>query len=245
MNALRAFAKALRYFSIVPVGAAAPPDAFALGFLPLVGALVGAAAGLAGYAVFAWLHVGWWFVVAWVLAIAFTGAIHLDGFLDACDGLFASVSPARRLEIMRDPHHGTFAIAGMAALSALWLSALASIAPAWLPLAMAFAACTARVAALSNAWVFPYARANGHAAAFAARPNPILAGICLAFAEVLAWWLTPAAMGIPPLAIAGALLAGWWSSRRLGGGLTGDVYGAIVASGETVVLLSLAVLVAR
>jgi hypothetical protein len=42
--------------------------------------------------------------VALVLAlwVILTGALHLDGFLDACDGLLGGFTPESRLEIMRD-----------------------------------------------------------------------------------------------------------------------------------------------
>jgi adenosylcobinamide-GDP ribazoletransferase len=52
--------------------------------------------------------------VGFVLAIwvIISGVIHLDGFLDACDGLFGGSSPEERLEIMRDKRLGSFAFAG-------------------------------------------------------------------------------------------------------------------------------------
>src|SRR5262245_48220028 len=48
-------------------------------------------------------------LVAWV---ALTGGLHLDGLADSCDGLFATVTPERRLEIMRDPRAGSWAVIG-------------------------------------------------------------------------------------------------------------------------------------
>lgn len=36
------------------------------------------------------------------------GGFHLDGLVDSADGLFALASPARRLEILKDPRLGTF-----------------------------------------------------------------------------------------------------------------------------------------
>jgi adenosylcobinamide-GDP ribazoletransferase len=48
-------------------------------------------------------------LTAWVLL---TGALHLDGFCDLCDGLFGGETPEDRLEIMKDPRRGTFAVVG-------------------------------------------------------------------------------------------------------------------------------------
>ena len=43
-------------------------------------------------------------VILVVAMIALTRALHLDGFMDCCDGLLGSFDRVRRLEIMRDPH---------------------------------------------------------------------------------------------------------------------------------------------
>ena len=146
MNLLRALAASFSYFSILPIRHSddAPGDN-AIAFLPLVGLVVGGLSGLGAYGV-------WLFtqspiaaaIVAWMLSIALSGAIHIDGFLDCCDGLLAMVSPQRRLEIMRDPHHGTYAIAGMAMFSVLWLYTLAHIPPSVMPAILALTGCVAR-----------------------------------------------------------------------------------------------------
>ncbi len=48
-----------------------------------------------------------------VAAVALSGALHLDGLIDTCDGVFATATPERRLEIMRDSRVGSYgALAG-------------------------------------------------------------------------------------------------------------------------------------
>ena len=49
-------------------------------------------------------------VTLWALL---TGGLHLDGLADCFDGLTASVSRERRLEIMRDPRMGAFGGIGL------------------------------------------------------------------------------------------------------------------------------------
>ena len=63
-------------------------------------------------------------LVAWV---ALTGALHLDGFLDACDGLLGGGTPEERLRIMRDERVGAFALAGGILLLLVKYSALAAV----------------------------------------------------------------------------------------------------------------------
>jgi adenosylcobinamide-GDP ribazoletransferase len=238
---LRGLLAAFGYFTILPAGRSEPPatpGAEALGWLPAIGAVVGCIAGLGGYGA-ARLHLPWAFVVAWALAIGLTGALHVDGLLDACDGLFASASPQRRLEILKDVHHGTFAIAGMAIAGAFWLAALAAIAPARYPLALAFSGAAARFAAIAPAWSFPYARGGSLNAAFVARPSLPAAAIDFAGVELLAWFLNPWALVLAPLAIAFAWACARWASGRLGGVLTGDAYGALIVVTEVALLLGL------
>ena len=48
-----------------------------------------------------------------VCSVWWTGGIHLDGFGDVMDALGSHQSPKRQLEIMKDPHVGSFAVIGL------------------------------------------------------------------------------------------------------------------------------------
>ena len=245
MRALRACADAFAYFTVIPIGkfaSSGAPDAYALSFLPLVGAVVGGVAGGIGCAAFAVLHVNWAFAIAWAAAIGLTGAIHVDGFLDACDGLLVTATPQRRLEIMTDPRHGTFAVVGFVAITVFWLLALAPVPPERLPLLLAWSGALGRLAVVPNAWAFPYARGGAMSATFATRPSYVLFALSFLLVEALAWFVAPLALLFAPVAIVVALIGGVWASRRLGGGLTGDVYGALIVKLEVLALLSLSII---
>ena len=242
MRALRAFFAALAYFTILPVPARAhrgePPDAYALAVLPFVGAIVGAAAGGFGWLASLILP-GFAGVAAFAASIVLTGAIHVDGFLDCCDGVLASATPQRRLEILRDPRHGTFAIAGMAVLVVVWIWALNGLLAQRLPLALAFSGCTSRLAALANAYVFRYARSGEPQPTVATAPPVAAYAIALALSACLAWAIGPWKLALVPAAVALAFFIGWYASVRLGGGITGDVYGAAISVVDVAVLLAL------
>lgn len=243
-RAFAALGSALAYFTIVPIGRFVPnaaPDPLAISFLPFIGTAVGALAGAVAW--FLGARGGaWWPIAAWVVLLLGTGSIHVDGFLDCCDALFASAPPARRLEILHDPRHGTFALIGMAVLTVVWLTAIARIPLPHIVLALAFAATLARIAAIVNAWVFPYARAGAVTAAFVSRPNVVIVGAAAILACVIGWFLDPLVFAIVPVAIAVSLLAGWWASKKLGGGLTGDVFGAIVVLIEVASLVTIGII---
>ena len=234
------FLSALSYFTILPLGPLArnvAPGPMAVAFLPFVGALIGAISGSAALMIAGHERI-WLPIVAWILSIALTGAIHVDGFLDCCDGLLASATPQRRLEILHDPHHGTFAVTGMAMLAVCWIVAIAQIVPSHLILVLAFTGSLARIAAIANTLVFPYARPGAATPAFAARPNLVVLLGGLVLVLVLGWFISPMAFAFVPSAIAVSLLLGWWASRRLGGGLTGDVFGGLIVTVEVLTLIA-------
>ena len=231
ISVLRGLRAALQYFTAIPLQGTsedAPPSTGLFLFLPPIGCAVGAVAGAAAYGVSKVAPFPLAVAVAFGLSIGLTGALHLDGFMDSCDALFASVPAERRREILKDPHHGTFAIASFAVLAVFWLAALASIPPLRLPLVMAYAAGLGRWAAILNATLRPY---RGIAPS---RPALATEGILLAGLGVAAGGHAWIAF---PLVVAFALAGGAWASRRMGGVLSGDLYGALIASGEVVGLV--------
>src|SRR6266540_7064637 len=63
-------------------------------------------------------------IITLVVWVALTGGLHLDGLADCCDGLFASASAERRLEIMKDPRVGAFGVIGLILILFLKAAAL-------------------------------------------------------------------------------------------------------------------------
>ncbi|MSQ43748.1 MAG: hypothetical protein EXR45_06010 [Chloroflexi bacterium] len=83
----------------------------ALAFFPVVGLLIGAG-GLALDTIFRpVLGVSTSSALVTLYFVVITGALHLDGFLDTCDGVFLS-RKERRLDAMRDSRLGSYAVAG-------------------------------------------------------------------------------------------------------------------------------------
>lgn len=210
---------------------AAAPQASTFVFLPLVGAVVGGLAGTAAWAVALVAPHVLAVAVAFGLSIVLTGALHVDGFLDSCDAVFAAVSTERRLEILKDPRHGSFAIAYFAVLCAVWLSALWCIDPVRLPLALAFAATTARWIGVSIARVIPYGTSGE-------RPPALVHALMAVLAIGLGWcyWGHAAVL----IAVgAFTFLAAFAIARRLGDRLPGDAYGFLIICTEVAILAGL------
>ncbi len=238
------FLRALGLLTILPVRLPAD-DSTAPGrmmaFYPLVGAVIGA--GLAGLA---WLlgrvglaQVAPLLPAALVLAAwaGLTGALHLDGWGDCCDALFVPVSRERRLEIMKDPRLGGFGAAGLILLLLVKLAALQGVmaGPHALPALIAIPA-LARWAAVIAAKAYPSARPGGMGDFFRrglGRREWVIATALVGLAAAPLLWRGPilwAAAGL-------ALLAMARLARARLGGLTGDVYGAIIELAETAALV--------
>ncbi len=228
----------------MPVGFADAPRAGALAALPLVGVVLGGVAGTLGWLACLALPGALGAAVALGASIVLSGAIHLDGFLDASDALFAAVPPERRFEILKDPRHGTFALAGLAVVVPAWLAAVAAIPPAAWPASLAFCAGAARGAAVLNALRVPYATGGASASAFEERPNVALLALGIVAAGACLWGHPWLALLVLP-AIAAALALGAWCASRLDGVLAGDCYGAIVVVVETLLLAAVATALGR
>ncbi len=242
-----AFWAALSFLTVFPVPARVSFSPRILGrsvgYFPLVGGVLGSI--LVGWAwvldhVFPPYVVAAGVLVAW---IGMTGAIHVDGFLDTCDGLFGGHTPDERLHIMRDSRIGAFAFVGGMALLLLKYTALLMFL---LPPQGLFGAGPSpagwRVLLLAPVWgrfamslavvCFPYARKEGLGRAMkdaAGTRELLLAGgmalaLSLGVGGVMGvgGWL-----GVGMLAWTTAV----WVMRRIPG-LTGDVYGALCEIGE-------------
>ena len=252
-----AFQLAIAMFTVVPVPRrwhAASPDRApgALRWLPIVGAALGALAGLAGTAVLyrdRSLSLLAAAVSVTALAVLSRG-LHLDGLADTADGLGSRAEPARALEIMRRSDIGPFGVATVVLVLLLDVAAVAALPVhhGWTPLAaLTLSAAAGRLAAVHAALPGARpARPGGFGALVAGRvgylPALLLtvavlgggAGLAAAVhAPVLAWVLGPAA------ALALAWLARAHVCRRLGG-ITGDVFGALVELTTMLTLVALA-----
>jgi adenosylcobinamide-GDP ribazoletransferase len=235
----RALGVAFGYFSILPVQREAllpAPDAAALAALPLVGASIGALSGLSAWIVSLIVPRPFVIATAFGAPIVLSGAIHLDGFLDCSDAVFATASVERRLEIMKDPRHGTYAVAAAMLASAFSLAALATCRPSKLPAILAFSGALARLAAVANALRFPYGRAGVASRAFESKP-PLTALILEAGALiVLANSIGPGVWALIPASLVASSIVARRAASRLGAGLTGDVYGFLVFALEPAII---------
>ena len=244
---------ALSFLTLLPVGLRSATDveiSRSRGWYPVVGLLYGAT--LVGLAtVCEWLSITPPLTAALlVVALALVNRfLHLDGLMDVCDGVWGGRTVERRLEIMRDSNVGAFAVSGAGCVLLVKYGALVALlstpGPVW-PALLVFPVVSRWTMALLLT-VYPYGRQQGLGASFASGSKPWLAtGLALLTAGIVAggagWFV-----GLIVLAIGSALalLAGLWLTRQLGGGLTGDCYGAANELIESTALIVSVILVVQ
>lgn len=207
-------------------------------FYPLVGLIVGA---IVGFVVFLTRLTGLdslAAVAALITAVTVSGGMHLDGFMDMCDGIFASRGRERALEIMKDSRVGSFAVIGVVLLFLLkYALYVPVIASPWFFPAILGAFVFSRFMLICCMLCFPSARAEGLGVTvkrYVSKPA-LLWGVLLLAAIF-------AVSGYYPLLIAfflSFLIVMGLSAlvSRFLHGLTGDIYGAMAEMGEAVFLL--------
>lgn len=174
-------------------------------------------------------------ILTLILWVTLTGGLHLDGLADCCDGLLASTTVERRLEIMKDPRLGAFGGIGLVLTLLLKAAALSSLTTQS-ALGIILAASLARWCILP-AGLLPLARPSGMGADFKAgfRNWFIAAGAIIP----LAISISLGARGFVSLVaglIAAVLVLRLAQSRI--NGVTGDVFGMTVEVVEVVSLLA-------
>jgi adenosylcobinamide-GDP ribazoletransferase len=244
---MRSFLVALAFLTVVPVRfrELPPPGVVARSrfWYPVVGLLLGAVLGdlLALLNPWLWLVNVTAFLVlaAWVVL---TGALHLDGFCDLCDGLFGGRTPEDRLRILRDPHLGTYGLAGGVLLllgKFVVVSEMLLMLPARAPYLVVAAVVVARCLAVCLAAGARYPRPEGTGKALVEATRVWEAPLFVAVAGLAAYLALPnawAAAGLlaPPLV---AVLLLRLACDRLLGGVTGDCLGAAIELSELLALV--------
>ncbi len=171
-----------------------------------------------------------------VLEIFLTGGLHCDGLMDTVDGIFSGRPRDKMLEIMKDSRVGAFGAMAFTLLIVIKYSLIMDIELTVLPLALLVMPIVGRIAAVVGITRYPYARANGLGKIFydcAHRQTLYVAGIT---GLLLLIPLGKIALLSAIVGVAVAFLFCQYVNEKLGG-LTGDVYGAIIELTEIVSLL--------
>jgi len=173
-----------------------------------------------------------------VALVVLTGAHHLDGFIDTCDGMAAGRSPEERLAIMRDSRVGGLGVVGGCLLLLAKYVSLLVLPGGYRLEGLILMSVLSRWTMVYAIFGYPYARkTQGMGQAFKEQVNWQRLAITTLFA-LGASLLLMKALGLALMAATWLILIIMASflKRRLGG-LTGDTYGAINEVIEVCVLI--------
>ena len=209
---------------------------------PLVGLLIGALAGIAGLmSLWMGLDAPLTALISLIILIVTTGAMHEDGFADTADGLWGGWDAARRLEIMKDSHIGTYGVIALllsfsGRWAALWM--LFEVGPAAAFTALLLAPMLSRAAMSALMAALPHARDHGLSHS-TGRPSATTAALGIAIAGTLGlllfgWGLFGTLIWTAIITLAMAVIA-----RAKIGGQTGDILGATQQAVEITLLFYL------
>ena len=243
MIVLQTIAVAFAMFSAVPVPQFAWNEKnmrYALCAFPLVGLLCGALWCVCGVLPLPApaRAAGFCLVPVWV-----TGGIHLDGYADTCDALSSYGDRTKKLEILKDPHCGAFAVIRLCSyfLATFALCTCVRFTPRAGAL-WALALVLERALSGYAVAAFPMAKNTGLAHTFATAADKtavrrvlaaLAAVLCVGMAALGGWALVLAALAV--------LWRYYAVSRKQFGGITGDLAGWFLQKAELWMLAALCV----
>ncbi|MDD5038655.1 MAG: adenosylcobinamide-GDP ribazoletransferase [Dehalococcoidales bacterium] len=248
------FLAALRFLTIIPLPHWRETSTEEIGhsvvYFPVIGVVIGLILAGLNWLLGLFLPQAIVNVLLIVAMVIISGALHLDGFADTCDGMAGYKTVEDRLRVMHDSRVGAFGVIGVSLLLLVKYVSLSSVPGNLLPVTLVLMPVISRWAMVYAIFAYPYARPTGLGKAFKQKTN------WQSF--IMATIITPAiAIGLARLAniahfylMGLAIIVGIWIIiiaiaayfQRKFTGLTGDTYGAINEVAEVGVLIMICLL---
>lgn len=172
-----------------------------------------------------------------VCLVVLTGGLHLDGFVDTCDGIAGHKTPEARWQVMHDSRAGAFGIVGVCCLLIVKYVSLNSVPDSLMMMTLVLMPVVSRWAMVYAVFAYPYARPSGLGKVFkqAASQRRLAIATLVALAVAIPWFRLAGLvimLGVWVIVVAMAAYL-----KRKFSGLTGDTYGAINEVAEVGVLI--------
>ena len=172
-----------------------------------------------------------------ICLVVLTGGLHLDGFVDTCDGIAGHKTPEARWQVMHDSRAGAFGIVGVCCLLIVKYVSLNSVPDSLMMATLVLMPVVSRWAMVYAVFAYPYARPSGLGKVFkqAASQRRLAIATLVALAVAIPWFRLAGLvimLGVWVIVVAMAAYL-----KRKFSGLTGDTYGAINEVAEVGVLI--------
>jgi len=247
------FLVALKFLTIIPLPRwrEVSPDEVgrSIGYFPVVGIIIGLILAGLSWLLGLILPSAIVNVLLIVYLVVISGALHLDGLVDTCDGI-AGHTLEDRWRIMHDSHAGSFGIIGVFCLLLAKYVSLNSVPEPWLIPTLVLMPVLSRWAMVYAIFAYPYARPSGLGKVFKQGVSwqsfAVATIITLAVTIGVTWlanityfYLVGVVLMFSIWAIVTVMAA---YLKHKFSGLTGDTYGAINEVVEVCVLIIIALL---
>ncbi len=235
---------ALQFLTVIPVKRSFSAEQIGRSttYFPIVGIIIGLILAGLNYLLGLVLPASIVNVLLVAAMVLLSGALHLDGLVDTCDGIAGHRTPEERWQVMHDSRAGGFGVIGAALLLLVKFVALDSVPPCLMMFTLVAAPVISRWAMVYAVFAYPYARPSG---------------LGKTFKEATGWQqfiiatLVTVALSAGLFQIAGlvVLFIVWlfvvavvFYLKRKFAGLTGDTYGAINELAESGVFIMVSLL---
>ena len=248
------FLAALSFLTIIPLPHRRAPTSEEVGrsivYFPVVGGIIGLILAGLNWLLGLFLPSAVVNGLLIVSLVVISGALHLDGLADTCDGIAGYKTVEARWQVMRDSRVGAFGIIGVFLLLLLKYVSLSSVPESWLMATLVLMPVVSRWAMVYAVFTYPYARPEGLGKAFKQETSWQRFAIATVITLVVAIGLARLA-NVTYFYLAGsAIMFGVWVIvvalatylKRKFSGLTGDTYGAINETAEVGVLILICLL---
>ncbi len=248
MKHLKSFAIAFSMYSKIPVPIFPWKEEdmrYVMAYFPLVGAVICVLEIL--WRNFASAHSFgniFYAAIAFAIPTVISGGIHIDGFIDTSDALHSYQPKEKKIEILKDPHTGAFAMISLALWAVLSFGAWSEVTE-YTVLGAGLGFWLARIYSAIGVVMFPAMGKKGTVAGFKdtaqKRTVLVILGLQLAFVftiSVFCLYFAGIVMNAMVLAV-----FGWYhyKSNKEFGGINGDLAGWFVTISECVCVIIMAV----
>jgi len=232
------FLTALRFLTIIPLpgGKISPREiGRSLAYFPAVGAIIGLILLALNWLLGLILPQAVVNILLIVSLAIISGGLHLDGFVDTCDGMVGHKTVRGRWRVMKDSRAGAFGIIGVSLLLLVKYASLNSVPADWLVPTLLLMPVLSRWAMVYAVFAHPYAKPSGLGKVFKQEASRLVFLVATIIALAIA---------VIPAQFAGLIIMfGVWIIvmaiafylKGRFGGLTGDNYGAINEIAEVLV----------
>lgn len=183
--------------------------------------------------------------IALAIPLLITGGFHLDGYMDTCDALHSYQDREKKLEILKDPHIGAFAVICLLIYLLLAAGFLSELGEKNAVIIACMNFFLARVCSGISVVTMPSAKKKGMLQTFASTAaRKIVLGTLIAEGVlcIIGMLAVNTLMGVAVI-ITAAVIYVYYDrmSKKQFGGITGDLAGFFVTVEELAVLIVLAV----